>query len=108
MDIGKPCVVYGDVWEDFAINKLTEAPEDYDTVHHRRSPINMDNFHYHTDGYGAKFFDGKFRNTGTRNKSKIVEYERTEGGRLGFSQQAVYDENRIKLRYIVHVRFNEE
>ena len=87
---------------------MDEALEDCDTVHHRESPINMDSFHYHTDRYGAKFFDGKLRNTGTRAKSEIVEYERIEEGRFGFSQQAVYDKSRVKLRYVVHVRFNEE
>ena len=87
---------------------MDEALEDCDTVHHRELPINMDDFHYHTDGYGAKFFDGKLRNTGTRTNSETVEYERTEGGRFGRSQQAVYDESRVKLRYVVHVHFNEE
>ena len=103
VDIGKPYVVNGDLLDEDELYDLDEAPEDCDTVHHRTSPINMNHFNCHTDENGARFFDGKLQ-TG----KETLAYERTKEGRLGYSQQAVYDEDRVKIRYVVHVRFNEK
>ena len=108
VDIGKPYLVNGNASAHGGLSRLDEAPGGCDSVHQRTLPLNMNNFHCHTDEYGAKFFDGTLRNTMLQTKSKTIEYERTEEGRLEYSQLAVYDKNRVKLRYLVHVRFNEK
>ena len=94
---------------------LSKTPQ-YESVHHRRRPLDMSPFQPFKDAYGAEFYSGELRRDVSTNVIAGLNYreeclsQNEKGsanlGRFGFSQQIVYHPDRVKVRYVVHVRLN--